>query len=319
MKKSNLYVVGVAKGGTTSAYNILKQHKDIFMSPLKEPHYFSTDIDKNKFRKDYKSSYISDHDLQKYLDGDMEEEVFLAYIREIDDYHKLFKNIKNEKYLGEISNSYLYSTVASTNIFNYNKDAKIIMILRDPIERAFSHYLMDLRMGFVSESFINAVAKDFQADKKGWGITNQYIELGLYYEQVKRYIDIFPKGQLHVIYFDDLKKDSKKVYIELFKFLDLEYKDYDFSILNSKQNRAKLPKKSFKFINEVLAKSGIKNIILNLLGEKLRARIKNIVFSDKNIPKLTSEDRKLLMKYFKDDIEKLENLLEKDLSNWKKI
>lgn len=319
MKKSNLFIVGVAKGGTTSAYNILKQHNNIFMSPLKEPHHFSTDINPKGFRKDYKSSYISDKNLKKYLDSNMNEEVFLAYIREEVDYHKLFKNINNEKYLGEISNSYLYSKVAAENIYKYNSESKIVMILRDPIERAFSHYLMDLRMGFVNGAFTDEVIKDFQADNKGWGITNQYIELGLYYSQVKRYIEQFPKEQIHIMYFDDLKKDSKKVYTKLFEFLNLNYDDYDFSILETKQNKAKLPKRYFKLINDFLAKSGIKNIVLNLLGKDIKSKIKNFIYTDKNIPKLSSPDREALSIYFRSDIDKLEKLLDKDLSNWKKI
>jgi len=316
---ANFFIVGVAKSGTTSVYKVLKEHKDVFMSPLKEPNFFSSDINPNNFRKDYILSYISDNSLKKYLNSDMPDEVFLAYIRDVKDYEKLFKNSSTEKFLGEISTSYLYSKVAAKNIYKYNKASKIIIILRNPIERAFSHYLMDLRMGFVTGSFVNEIKKDFNSTNKGWGITNLYVELGLYYEQIKRYFDVFPKEQICIIYFDDLKSDGEIVYKKIFNFMSLEYDSFDFSILQKKQNQAKLPKAYLKRINFFLSRTGVKNLLVSSFGERIKSKIASFVYTDKSVPKLGIGDRKIMLPYFRDDIEKLQDLLGKDLSNWKNI
>lgn len=151
MKLPNFFIVGSAKSGTTSIYNYLKQHPDIFMSPIKETHYFSTDIDSSKFRPDYAANL--NINIDSWLDGDQKKEIFHAFVKDWDKYLKLFKNSGNQKAIGEVTNSYLYSKEAAKNIRSKFPEGKIIMILRNPVERAFSHFLMDLKSGLETGSF----------------------------------------------------------------------------------------------------------------------------------------------------------------------
>jgi len=150
---ANLFVVGAVKGGTTSLYTVLKKHKDINMSPLKEPHYFSKNIDIKKFRKEYRASYVSDDELEKYLAGEMCDELFLAFIGTEMDYQKLFKKRNNEKYLGEVSPSYLYSQIAAKNIYEYNRKAKIIIYTKKSYRTNFFTLSNGFKNGVCERTF----------------------------------------------------------------------------------------------------------------------------------------------------------------------
>lgn len=206
-KLPNFFVVGAAKAGTTSVYNYLSRHPEVYMSPVKEPHYFASDMNTEHFRDNYKP--VMNKDLTTYLEGDLKEPVFQAYIREWSQYVKLFKNVKNEKAIGEVSNSYLYSATAAKNIHDKIPDAKIIIILRNPVDRAFSHFIMDLRTGYSEPPFMDAMKKDMALPLKGWGVSNLYVEIGLYYEQVKRYMELFPPGNFTLFFLMISKKIQK--------------------------------------------------------------------------------------------------------------
>src|SRR6185295_6635753 len=219
-KLPNFFIVGAAKSGTTSLYEYLKLHPEVYMAPIKETHHFSTDIDNTKFRPNYARAL--NKDLSKFLDSDMEEGIFHAFVKDWDEYAKLFKKVNEEKAVGEVTNSYLYSHEAAKNILAKFPKARIVMMLRNPVDRAFSHYLMDLRIGYETENFMAAVKKDMARNPKGWGISNLYVEIGMYYEQVKRYIEIFPERQRRIYIFDDFRKDAGAVVKDMFSFLAVD-------------------------------------------------------------------------------------------------
>jgi len=145
MKYPSFFVVGAAKAGTSSLYFYLKQHPEIYMSPIKETFYFCTDIREKNFKTPFKIK--NNWDIHSYLNQSKLEEKHLAYIEEWEDYIQLFREANNENAIGEVCNGYLYSKVTAGNIISKIPNGKIIMILRNPIERAFSHFLMDLRDG----------------------------------------------------------------------------------------------------------------------------------------------------------------------------
>jgi hypothetical protein len=311
-KLPNFFVVGDAKAGTTSLYYYLKQHPEIYMSPIKEPHFFSKDINVNLFRKHYRKTVSID--TKNYFSKPKLKELPSVFITEYEDYVQLFREVKDEKAIGEASVSYLYSKVAAREIYKFNPNSKIIIILRDPIERAYSHYIMDLRSGFTDEAdFIKAVINDYNKLQKGWGISNLYIELGLYYEQVKRYLEVFPKENVKIILYDDYKNQTEKVIKEIFLFLDV---DSNFlPDISKKYNSGAVPKylKFNKMVREIYSeiRSFIPQRILNILRE-----IYANVFWERNYKTISNEERKILLEFFRDDIEKLSNLIEKDLTIW---
>jgi len=312
-KYPNFFIVGVAKAGTTSLYHYLRQHPEVYMSPIKEPHYFAKDIDINSFREDYKKNVIN---IKDYLSKPSLEERHIAFVRNLDDYLQLFRDVKDEKAIGEISNGYLYSTVAAKEIYAFNPHAKIIIILRNPFERAYSHYIMNLRLGFTKETnFVKEVINDYNKSQKGWGISHLYIELGLYYEQVKRYLETFPKQNVKIILFDDLKKNIEKTVREIFKFLSVNANvNIDF---NKKANvGVYLVPKSEKLNKTIL---NIGRPLKFLLPDYTRKQMMNVykkLFMKDGKPKLTVEHRKVLLPFFIEDIERTQRLINRDLSMW---
>ncbi len=308
--KPNFFVVGAAKSGTTSVYNYIKPHPDVYLSPIKEPNFFSTDIDIEKFSKTYKKEI--EVDLDKFFQSGMKDEIHLTFIRDKENYLKLFSKVKNEKVIGEFSTSYLYSKEAAKNIKEFNPNAKIMMILRNPIERAFSHYLMDLKIGYTNLSFMEALRQDIESHEKGWGITHLYIEIGMYYEQVKRYLDNFDQSQIKIYLFDDLKNTGKFLN-DLYEFLDLDKSLY-FPDPSKRYNKGKAPK--YKNLFYYSTQLGIVKLLRGILPNSLKSKAKKVLFSEQNIPKMTKEEKEFLKEIFKEDIQNLSKLINRDLSHW---
>lgn len=196
----NFFIVGAQNSGTTSLYAYLKQHPDVFMPALKEPHYFA--------------QIMPSHE-QRYLRTIIRDEA--AYLR-------LFRKAKGYNAIGEASPSYLWETNAPLRIHDAVPHAKIIILLRDPVERAYSHYLMDVREGRQDVSFREALQRDWKQSKKGWSVSQLYVELGLYAEQVRRYLDIFGSQQVLILLFDELTNSAlngKSVVANVLQFLGL--------------------------------------------------------------------------------------------------
>jgi hypothetical protein len=307
----NFFIVGAAKAGTTSLYHYLKTHEELYFAPIKEPHYFSSDIKTSEFNSIYKKNieYIPTHFFKREPTDNLQN----VFVRNNQHYLDLFKWVKNEKAVGECSTSYLYSKLAAENIHSFNPDSKIIIALRNPAERTFSHYLMAVRFGFTQLPFRKALEKDISQKKKGWGKSELFFELSLYHDQIKRYLDLFSENQVKVILFDDFKKDSLKTINEICDFLEIS----QVSCIDKKKHNAALMPKS-KNLNRMLVNSGVKNKMSSILNEKTKDRLRQLFFQNSNIPKLNKEDRKYLNSYFKDDIEKTSALIQMDLSDWLK-
>jgi hypothetical protein len=309
-KFPNFFVVGAAKSGTTSIYEYLKLHPEVYMAPIKETHHFSTDIDNTKFRPNYARSL--NKDLSKFLESNMEEGIFHAFVKDRNQYVQLYKNVKDEKAIGEVTNSYLFSEVAAKNIISEFHASKIIMILRNPVDRAFSHYLMDLRIGYETEDFLSAVKKDMARNPKGWGISNCYVEIGMYFEQVKRYMEQIPKDQLRIYFFDDFVKNPEATMKDMFRFLGVkEETTIDFG---KKYNPSFIPKN--KLISKLNTQKRIKDWLKGVLPKSIKSKFKKTFYTDKDLPKIKPEERKFLNEIFRDDVANLSQLVNRDLSNW---
>lgn len=310
----NFFMVGVVKGGTTSLHKYLDQHPQIYMSPVKETNYFSrTDIDPTKFSKAY--AHDVNVDLKKFLSSDMKESIHIAHVTQKEDYQKLFKNVNAEIAIGEASNSYILYENAPRLIFESYPKAKIIMMLRNPIKRAFSQYVMNLRLGKTLEKdFIKEIEQDDNAEKKGWGANHQYLYIGKYYEQVKRYYDIFPKEQILICWYDEYKKDSQKVVKSIYNFLGV---NEEFQVDTSeKLNTAGVPK--FAKLNYYINQLGVISWAKRNFPRSWREPFKRMMYSSKEevIPEMSATEKQYLINYYKEDILKLSKLVDKDLSHW---
>jgi hypothetical protein len=182
----NFFIVGAANSGTTSLYTYLNQHPEVFLPALKEPHYFS------QIRPAYEQRYMR------------------PYVTDETAYLQLFRKAGGYKAIGEASTSYLSDPEALRRIRDMVPNARIIIILRDPVERAHSHYLMDVREGRQNLPFFAALQDDWNRKDKGWGVSQLYVELGMYAEQVKRYLRAFGPEQVIILMFEELKGAAAK-------------------------------------------------------------------------------------------------------------
>jgi hypothetical protein len=285
--KVDFFIVGAPKAGTTSLYKYLNQHQDVVMSSVKEPNYFSKEE-------------LESQDLY-YASKNITDEK---------DYHSLFQANGEKKKLGEASVSYLFYPKVSKRIFTYNNDAKIIIILRNPVDRAYSHYKMDFRLGFVKRDFEDLVLNNNQ---EGSLFYQQYIDLGLYHLQVKSYIDEFGSTNVCVMFYEDLKKDRATFVNNIFSFLNLK-SDSNINF-NLKYNKSKLP--SNNFMRYLYSISLVRKTASFLFNERLINFINKNFFRESN-QEIESKVRHKLNQVFLNDIFMLEKLLNKDLSSWRK-
>lgn len=310
----NIFVVGTAKAGTSSIGDYLSRHPAIYISPIKEPHFFSEDFRMADFRADYRKR--ASFDVKAYLKNHPLPHKHIAYIDDESQYLELFREVKNEKTIGELSTGYLYSSCAAENLFKFNPDAKIVMVLRQPVERAYSHYLMDVRDLWSCDSgFINALERDFASSEKGWGKSHLYVELGLYFEQVSRYLKRFPESQIKIFLYEDFKNDPVGFIKELCEFLEVDPSALSAKDVAVHKNVAALPR--FKIPGAYLP---IFNVLRGytgmLLPDKIKLQIRKVMFSSKNVPKLREDEFEQAMRYFNEDIQKLSVLIKRDLQSW---
>ncbi len=199
-------IVGAPRSGTTFMFDYLGDHPEIHNSALKEPQYFATDLDSGS-----------------YLES-------ITFTRDRDAYLALFNGARTDQLTGEASTWYLYSREASANIHAANPDARIIAMLRHPVQMLYSLHGRRLYAG--SEDLADfADALDAEADRKaGRRIPARarnikalfYREVGRYGEQVARYFDTFGREQVHVVLFDDFIRDPAGAYRSVLEFLRVD-------------------------------------------------------------------------------------------------
>ena len=231
-------------------------------------------------------------------------------VNTLDKYESLFVQKESVVY-GEASVSYLFYENVAEDIKKYNPNAKIIIMLRNPIERAFSHYLMDYRLGLISDSFENIIAKKSK-HKNAHLFYQQYIEVSKYATQIQRYLDFFEKENILFIDYEDFKKNVSKTVGQVYSFLNISA---EFAAdINTKYNTFTMPKnKGIRFIYSFVF---LRKILTFLFPIYLVKNIRVLLFKTDKKPELLKETRSQLRIIFNDDIKKLEEVLAKNYSKW---
>ncbi len=285
--KVDFFIVGAPKSGTTSLYKYLSEHPQISMSSIKEPNYFSNKSLKNQ---------------TLYYDQNI--------IEDLERYHQLFSNDSIEKKKGEASVSYLFYKDVPKKINDYNPDAKIIIILRNPIERAYSHYLMDYRLGLVNENF-NEIIKKKLKHKNAKLYFQQYVELGEYANQIKRYLNEFNINQIMIIDYEDFIKETDLVIDKVHRFLGV---NNFVTESNKKYNTFTFSK--YKLIRFLYSFVFFRNTIKFILPRKILIILFRLFFTNNNKPEIDEETVEYLKDYFKKDILELNHIIDKDFVKW---
>jgi len=198
-------VIGANKAGTTSMHHYLGQHPDVFMSAVKEPHYFSLDPERRHKAVDRAQKPWADS---------------LTY--DADQYLRLFEAVDGERAIGESSSNYLCSAVAAERIKRQLPEARLVAILRDPVDRAVSMWSAWTADGREHLSFADAVAAERRGERTRGDLGRHYVEWGLYGRQVARYLEHFAREQLHVVVYDDFDARPAEVMREIFAFLEVD-------------------------------------------------------------------------------------------------
>jgi len=298
-KLPNFLIVGAAKSGTTSLYHYLKRHPNVYMpDKIKETFFFTGENfeDINPVGGNYGRGVITS----------------------LNEYKKLFEVPENTIAIGEACVGYLYFYKKSiNNIKQVLSNPKIIIILRNPIDRAFSNYLHHVKDGFEEHTFEDALKLEDEREKDKWWWGYQLTKAGFYYNQVKAYTENFK--QVKVYLHDDLKHDAVGLIKNIYEFLEVN-SSFTHGIMKIKYNVSGIPKN--KFIHYFLAKpnpfkTAIKTMVNPFLPEEKRKKLSQILML-KNLekPQMKPQTREYLKNLYREDILELQDLINRDLSHW---
>jgi len=298
MPKPTFLVLGAPKCGTTSVYYYLKQHPDVYLC-RKEVHFFA-------------------HGDPLYQD---------IAVQTWEDYLSLFDEAEDASAIGEVAVRYLYSETAFRNIKKYLPEGKLMVLLRDPVERAFSHFLMRFRTG-------GMVAKDGtipseEKIRKEFDEGKDYVERSLYYKHIKKYYEEFPSRNISVFLLEDIKSEPNETIKNIFKFIGVDegysvntdkrynvstVEDYNSLLVTLRRNRFLRYLRSSKIVKRLIS-----GLIPRSLLDRLEWRRAGNSKSIKEVVDLPLDVRRKLVQYYEEDISKLETLIERNLSHWRQV
>ncbi len=302
MSLPTFFIVGAQKSGTTTLYSHLSGVEGVYMSPIKEPNHFCTDLNEHLAEKFNKGMLF---DRKKYFSTQPLKQFHMAYITDWKDYQKLFFAGKDARVRGEASTNYLYSTVAAKNIKKRVPDAKIVIIVRDPVKRAFSHYLMDLGDGDKLPPFDEAIHLENNWLRDDHHHKNRFVDFGMYYEQVKRYTDAFGKENVLVLLLDDLKDEPDKTMRRLLSFIGLP--KARFSLDTERTNIRAVPKSGLTQF--LMRQKRLRAFLVGLMPRRFKRWLIGILFSAKPKQGMSDAAREELRELFAPDVKKLERLI----------
>jgi len=294
MKKPNFLIIGAPKSGTTSIAHSISQHPDIFM-PDVESDFFPLEYEKGA--KFYWDTY--------------------------------FKDWKGEDTIGERYTSNLYIPYVPSRMKEFAPEAKLFVIVRNPVERAHSEWWMYSAQDFERAPFLEAIAENLKRVEAGTFLDKEqernswkkrlsyqagkvdlstYVEAGYYAQYIKRYLKFFPSSQLKIVFFEDIQKDAAKVTRDAWKFLGVN-PDVQFQEVAA-QNAA-LSKEYIHLVR--LAK---RSRLVKILPTSLKRSVKQFFSKAQNRPSIDESTRQLLLRHYYPHNRKLERLTGRDLSHW---
>ena len=311
MTLPNFFIVGAPKAGTDELYYDLDQHPEIYLSPLKEPCYFSTEIRPQYFHPSLrKQAELAAASTRKYLDEGMQHKRFGGIISDPSDYQRLFSRAKHEKGIGEASVCYLWSNSAPAAIASAVPHARIIIVLMDPSERAFRQYLKSVSDGTVWHSFRKHLETAMQRGSE-LSVYHPFLAFGDYFEQVRHYMQFFPAHQLNISLYEDTCADHQAWFSGVLAFLDVESSFIPQQV--EVPSKPRVPR--FIGVSHALRIRELKRIAGRALPKRLKTFAKHVI-AGSDLPELQPQDRAILIDYYRDTILRLQDLIGRDLSAW---
>mgnify|MGYP005852255695 CR=1 FL=1 len=296
MTLPNFILIGIQKAGTTSIYKYLAQHPQVYMSPVKEPRFLARDWE------------------QYYAEGGERRP---DRIDTLEKYTQLFEGVTDETAIGEASANYLfYHQTAARQIQRYVPEAKLVAVLRHPVERAYSDYLMHIRDGIRREKRRPLIEQIRERQAQ-----SHIIQKGLYCERVKYFVDCFGAPQVKVMLYDDLQNSVVKFMQDLYSFLGV---DPAFTP-NTRTQLQKTQVPRSEALNYLLRQqnpwrrtvaAALKVFLAPNLRHQLRDTLLRLNSVGKEARPLREEERQALLEIYREDTLKLQDFLNRDLSAW---
>jgi Sulfotransferase domain len=282
-----VFIVGAAKAGTTSLHAYLNAHAGVHMSDPKEPHFFARAISPSIRTKSW------------------------------DTYAEAFRGASETAILGDASPSYLWDPASAGLIYEALPDSRIVVLLRDPVARAISHYAMAVDSGLQRRSFDDALRADAAIQERIWGVRSHlYIDLGMYAAQVRRYLDTFGRDRVLILESATLRKSRRAVLTQIARFLGIDPSGFDEARVDDEYNLMAMPR-SIQ-LNYVARRPAMRRVS-KILPAGVRSAIRRGVSSAE--PRIRLETRRRLQDHFAPDVDALRDLtglaLQSLTSNWR--
>ncbi len=301
MTLPNFLLIGAAKSGTTSLYQYLRRHPQIFLSPVKEPSFFAHDGTPQRLGEEWQN--WARHNI----------------VTNLTDYEALFDGAESYAVIGEASPAYLSQPQAAQRIHATIPHARLAAILRQPVERAYSAYMMaQLYSEGDRLDFAAFVRKRLAALPPQGPIEGGRRDASLYARHLQRYYDLFPRRQLYMMLYDDLKADPAALLRGLFTFLEVDagfQPDLSQRFMTGGAPRSKAWKFLLRQINRV--KPVLRGWIPSAWHLPLLKRWNALQRRGlEKAPPIDPDTRRALLDYYREDTLRLQDLLQRDLSAW---
>jgi hypothetical protein len=302
----NFYIVGGVKSGTTSLWAYLKDHPQVFLPKVKEPRYFG---DVPSLRK----AALLETDLAAY--------------------QSLYRGAEGFAAIGDCSPQYLEDPLAAGRIHEVSPSARIIIILRDPVDRAYAQYLMPASPGVEVIPFADALRRDWGmgANGKVSSIGNgspkarsgdqrgsaRLLELPLFHDGVERYLKLFGDEQVAVFLFEDLKRSPEGLLLGIARHIGIDPAGISATPITEVHNHYKRPRfeKAYELAKSLMSADTRQKVIPYPVRKWLNS---SSLLYEKSKPTMSEEARRFLQNYYEADVAGLEHLLKRDFSELRK-
>ncbi|MDX1490608.1 MAG: sulfotransferase domain-containing protein [Pseudohongiellaceae bacterium] len=260
--------IGPGKSGTTWVYSVLSKHPQVSICRVKESNFFNDE-----------------------------------YGRGFDWYHRLFDFTDSSKITGEVSNTYIFSPEAAERISRYSSDIKLFSILRDPLERAVSHYMFLIRNGAQFSSFSSAIES-----------RPDLMSRGLYFSHLQPYLTLFSKDQLFIDVFENIKSEPQGLMNRLTMFLGIE----NIEIVQAQAEQFSASKPRSAILARIVKRGAllVRALGLPVLVEKVkRSRASKVLYvkSSYDVVNVCGDNLQTYVDYFREDVHNMSSILEVDL------
>jgi Sulfotransferase domain len=312
-KKPDFFLAGAPRTGTTSMFTYLSLHPEIFIPGAKELNFFGSDLHHvvrpGQRRKTSTPAGPEDH----------------GPLLTLDEYLRFFVTTKPAKRMGDCSVAYFFSQKAAKEIKEFNPSARIILMVRDPVEMIYSWYYYQVMLGVEKSAGFDEALNAEEKRKRGADLpAPSYLLEGFFYreiarigEHVERYLSAFGPERVHVIIYDDFRNDTASAYQQTLRFLDVDPKfQLQFETVNAN------PQVRFTFLRNLLKKppsfvaGPIRRLMSRSLREDLARPLWRLALKRKPRPQMNPELRRRLQAEFAPEVERLSELLGRDLTYW---